>query len=579
MNESRDNLFSAIDDFHVARSRAALKEILARFTGQSTQLLSYDEVREKLKIQGGSERGLQDIPIDKIVGSVGRYTDFTREFLPRQGVDEQRWARVLAAASDLAGLPPIEVYKIGDAYFVKDGNHRVSVARQLGATHIQAYVTEIRTRVPITADVQPDELILKAEYADFLEQTHLDELRPGADLTVTVPGQYPFLAEHIAVHRYFMGIDFKRDISYEEAVAHWYDHVYLPVIQVIREKGILRFFPGRTETDLYLWIAQHRAEIKEDLGWNINPEAAAIDLVHRFSSQPEQVANRLGEKLLDTLSLDSLESGPPPGEWRKDKLANQNVERLFHEILVPVNGLEQGWYALEHAIIVARREQALLHGLHVLPSEGEKENPDALAIRETFNQRCRDAGVDGELVFAVGGVSRVICDRSRWTDLVIATLSYPPPPGPIARLNSGSRDLIQRCPRPILATPLSTSPLDRALLAYDGSPKSEEALFIATYLAGKWQIPLFVITVTHSGYTSQQTLVHAREYIESHQVSANYLLEKGTPARAILEAGENNACNFLIMGGYGVNPVLEIVLGSVVNEVLRESHKPMLICR
>jgi hypothetical protein len=269
---------TAIDDFHKARSLAALKEILARITGESTQLLSFDEVRQKLKVKGSYDKGLRDIPLDAIVGSVGRYNDFTRDFLPKQDVDETRWARVKVAATGLVGLDPIEVYQIGDVYFVKDGNHRVSVARQLGATHIQAYVTEIRTRVPLTPNVKPDDLILKAEYADFLEKTRLDEYRPQSDLNVTVPGQYPILLEHIDMHRYFMGLDYQRDVSYEEAVTHWYDHVYLPIVQIIRERGILRFFPDRTETDLYLWIAEHRAALEKELGWRINPEDAAIDL-------------------------------------------------------------------------------------------------------------------------------------------------------------------------------------------------------------------------------------------------------------------------------------------------------------
>ena len=156
------------------------------------------------------------------------------------------------ATTRLTGLPPIEVYNIGDAYFVKDGNHRVSVARQLGNETIQAYVTEVRTRVPMTADLTPDDLILKAEYADFLEQTHLDELRPDADLNVTIPGQYPKLLEHIAVHQYYRGLDLDREVSYLEAVAHWYDTVYLPIIELISERGIMRSFPDRTETDLYL---------------------------------------------------------------------------------------------------------------------------------------------------------------------------------------------------------------------------------------------------------------------------------------------------------------------------------------
>ena len=78
----------------------------------------------------------------------------------------------------LSGVPPIEVYKVGDAYFVKDGNHRVSVARQLGMSHIEAYVTDVATSVPVGSDLRPDDLILKSEYADFLERTQLRRLRP-----------------------------------------------------------------------------------------------------------------------------------------------------------------------------------------------------------------------------------------------------------------------------------------------------------------------------------------------------------------------------------------------------------------
>ena len=117
----------AIHDFQSARKKAAVHEVLARITGKSTQLLSYEEVAGKLKLQGRTERGVQHIPVDAIVGSVGRYTDFTRSFLPRHGDDQQRWAGVKAAfLEDGAGLPPIEVYKVGEAYFVIDGNHRVS---------------------------------------------------------------------------------------------------------------------------------------------------------------------------------------------------------------------------------------------------------------------------------------------------------------------------------------------------------------------------------------------------------------------------------------------------------------------
>src|SRR5687767_10880439 len=130
------NFHSAIQDFHQARQRADLQTVLARLRGQSTALLSFDEVYRKLRASGSAERGRREIPLDAIIGSVGRYTDFTRSFLPRHEEDVQRWVGVMAATTDQSGLPPIQVYQIGEAYFVLDGHHRVSVARALGATHI-----------------------------------------------------------------------------------------------------------------------------------------------------------------------------------------------------------------------------------------------------------------------------------------------------------------------------------------------------------------------------------------------------------------------------------------------------------
>ncbi len=594
---------SAVQDFRRARRLAAMEQIMARLTGRSADLLSYEEVRQKLKVTEGGKRELKDIPLDAIVGSVGRYADFTRSFLPRQDSDQERWARVKVAQTSLGGLPPIKVYQVSDVYFVLDGNHRVSVARELGAPAIQAYVTEIRTKVPLSPATQPDDLILKAEYADFLERTHLDELRPGADLSVTAPGQYQVLEEHIEVHRYFMGLEQEREIPYEEAVGHWHDEVYLPVVQVIRQRGILRDFPDRTETDLYLWVSEHRAELERELGWEISTEDAAADLAAQFSPRRQRVAARVGEKLLDAVMPAGLEAGPPPGEWREEHLAARHDDRLFADILVAINGEESGWHALQQALVVARLEGARLLGLHVVPSETQRESEEARAVQAEFSRRCEAAGIPGELALEVGKVPRTICERARWTDLVVLSLSYPPAPQPIARLSSGLSALLRRCPRPVLAAPASSSHpstalrpfdrlraaqgsgqgpgrrLDRALLAYDGSPKANEALFVATYLAGRWNIPLVVVTVIEPGRTTSDTLAHAQEYLETHGVQAVFVKETGPVAEAVLKTAEEHESDLIIMGGYGLGPVLEVVLGSTVDQILRVSRRPMLICR
>jgi len=137
MSPHRDSL----RDFDRARRKAFIQGILSLFTRRSLDLLPYDQVREQLRLYSRRFRGLQEVPLDQIVGSVGRYRDFTRTFLPRSDDLRERWATVEDRVKE-GGLPPVELYQVGDAYFVRDGNHRVSVARVQGAPSIEAYVWE-----------------------------------------------------------------------------------------------------------------------------------------------------------------------------------------------------------------------------------------------------------------------------------------------------------------------------------------------------------------------------------------------------------------------------------------------------
>jgi nucleotide-binding universal stress UspA family protein len=568
----------ARQDFHRARWRAAIKEISARFTGKSLSLLSYEDVRHKLKGFSSTPRGLQDISLEAIVGSVGRYNDFSRDFLPLQDTIEERWVKVKVAVEQMAGLPPIEVYQIGNVYFVRDGNHRVSVARQLGSTYIQAYVTEVKTRIGLTPDVKPDDLIIKAEYAEFLDKTHLDKLRPRLDLSVTVPGQYQVLEEHIEVHRYYMGIEQERYISYDKACMHWYDDVYLPVVQAINEHGILWDFPNRTETDLFLWIAEHRALIESEVGWEVKPVAVAQDLASQFSSRRDRVASRLAEKVLDVVLPDELESGPPAGEWRRLKKESDG-NNLFSDLLVPISSDAGGWNALSAAIIVASREGSHIHGLHVIPEEADRGAPEILAFQQTFREQCRIAQVSGSLIITTGQISRQICSRSRWADLLVVNISYPPGTSPISRLSSGISYLIRRCPRPILCVPADITPLNRALLAFDGSPKAHEALFLSAYLASKWEIALTVLTVRQKGRKSEEALIQAKTYLDNLGIQAAYSAKVGNVVDKIMQTAEDTSSDFILMGGYRSSPLVEITVGSLVNLVLRESKLPLFICR
>lgn len=579
VNDQSPRFHAALRDFKRARQRGALETIVAHLTGKPDELWSFEEVSQQLRAGESVDRGLQQIPLDAIVGSVGRYNDFTRSFLPRREGAQERWARVRSAFDSVEEFPPILVYKVGDSYFVLDGNHRVSVARVLGASHIPAYVTEVETKVPLSPDDRPDELICQAQHATFLEETGLDELRPQANFTLTAPGQYRVLKEQIRRHHKWLGRRRKEDVLFADAVASWYDDVYLPVVRVIRRRGILHYFPGRTETDLYVWIMRHQAELKEELGWEVEADSLATNLVHRFSREPQRLLARVKERVLNAITPEPLEAGPPPGWWREWEVSERAEPYLFSNVLVPLSGDASGWRALGQALVVARHEKARLHGLHVITGDEPVLQERGEALRAEFQERLQQASAEGELSLEVGRVAPTICHRARWNDLVVLALDYPPAPQVAGRLTSGLGTLIRRSSRPLLIVPADPTQLQRPLLAYDGSPKAKEALFVATYLAAKWELQLTVVAVDEAERAAADILEHARLYLIARGVSATYVSDEGDVAGAIRRATEAHRCDLIVMGGYGFRPLIEVVLGSTVDQVLRWRRWPVLICR
>lgn len=255
-------------DYSRARMLAFWDSLLAAVTNRETDLLNFEEVKAKLRLHNQRSLGLQNVPLDKIVGSVGRYHDFTRNFLPKSSVSKERWENIDALARGMRGFPPVELYKVGNAYFVSDGNHRVSVARQIGMPTIESYVTELILPVDIDIDesLTQEELIIKAGYLEFLRQTRLDKIRPDSDVVLTEPGMYSAILEHIDVHKYFMDLEARTEHAYQDAVASWYDNVYLPMVEVIRDYDLLKGFDDRTEADLYVWLIRHQAALTKEYG-------------------------------------------------------------------------------------------------------------------------------------------------------------------------------------------------------------------------------------------------------------------------------------------------------------------------
>ena len=266
-------------DFDHARRKASWRNVINRLTGRRTELLRFEEVRRQLRAQGRHDAGARPVLLDAIVGSVGRYRDFDTAFLPLQTQTKRRWLSIDRAHYDDLVLPPVELYRLGEVYFVKDGNHRVSVARERGQVYVDGVVIELHAPVPIGSLAELEDWIGQQDAVEFLSATRLLLLRPEAQVQLTVPGQYEQLLEHISVHRWFLGIESDREIPYAEAVASWYDRVYVPIVEGIREASMLREFPKRTEADLYLWLIEHLWYLREAGELD---ETASLDEAARF---------------------------------------------------------------------------------------------------------------------------------------------------------------------------------------------------------------------------------------------------------------------------------------------------------
>lgn len=190
------------------------------------------------------------------------------------------------------------------------------------------------------------------------------------------------------------------------------------------------------------------------------------------------------------------------------------MNRLFADYLVSIRGSASDWPMLDELIRLAQRDGDRLLGLHVIEKESQRQSSAVAQIRERFLEMCADGDIVGEFAVEVGSVRETVVKRAAFADLVVLNLQHPPGPQPLARLSNRFTQLVQRCPRPILAIPSgSRVMLGNTLLSYDGSPKADEALFVTAYLASRWPIALTVVTV-ETEYTAPAALDKARVYLE-----------------------------------------------------------------
>lgn len=302
---SNQNRSSAVLDFQRARRRAKRAEFNARLRGRENRPLPFDEIRAELRAQNPLYEGIRQIPLGDIIGSVGRYNDFTREFLPLTESMQERWVS-LHMLSGAQGWPPIELYQIGGAYFVRDGNHRVAVAHEIGMNTIEAKVWSFPDEIEIDSSESLDDVVIELGARRFEDRTNLSELFPDHGIEFTVPGRYSELYAQIQDIQEKIGRIDEHPISFEEAVPIWYEIVYLPTTQIIIDEDLVSSFPGRTIADLYVWLSIHRTQLGERYGEFANVSELTKSLAERykqsgFGKVARQVRNMFGAQELPPL--------------------------------------------------------------------------------------------------------------------------------------------------------------------------------------------------------------------------------------------------------------------------------------
>ncbi len=195
------------------------------------------------------ERGMQSVPLDRIVGSVGRYHDFDGQFRIKQHVPRERFIRIKKAMLNGTPMPPVKLYQIKDEYYALDGNHRIAAAKELGHSEINACIVEF---IPSKKSLDN---ILYQERAAFNKKFQLPY-----SIELTELGQYAYLEKQITLHKAFLEKKSNNEISLKDAAEDWYRTIYTPLVSIIKHGHLNYSFSKRTLSDLYVYISHHQWE-------------------------------------------------------------------------------------------------------------------------------------------------------------------------------------------------------------------------------------------------------------------------------------------------------------------------------
>ena len=275
------------EDFSKARNKALFNELQHFLNPEETQLLSLEDVKKMLKPTGEVYQGMRTVPVDLIVGSEGRYHDFDNHFFPKNNHLQQRWENIDRAHLENVILPPINLYELGGLYFVRDGNHRVSVAKAQGIADLDAEVVSLQSEIKLKPGSTPTQMIrqvIQYEKRVFYGETHFGDITDDWNLDFTATGQYDVIFHHLLIHKYYINQNIEEEISMPDAIVSWYTNVYLPVIQVIKQQKIIRKFKGRTPADMYVWLIKYWDELKQRFGNDYSLQVAAQSFTKEYGT-------------------------------------------------------------------------------------------------------------------------------------------------------------------------------------------------------------------------------------------------------------------------------------------------------
>jgi hypothetical protein len=265
----------AQDDFLRLRRRQTLSRmgrVLARERGDVDLILPFDEVVAALGRVGERDLGLQVVQLDTIVGTTDRLSGFDRQFRPTSSRVRTRWERVAAAMHRGEALPPVSLYRLGEAHFVRDGHHRVSAARALGRADIDAYVTVVLTRVGADRTLRLGDLPLKSHERLFRERVPLAPAR-AAQVRLSDANEYGSLAEGVEAWG-FRHMQERGELLDRGQVADlWFEHEYEPVVALLRDAGLI---VEGAETDGYHRLACERYALTRSHDWSDEIVAALV---------------------------------------------------------------------------------------------------------------------------------------------------------------------------------------------------------------------------------------------------------------------------------------------------------------